>query len=175
MVGGVQDDIVLKVPARAPDAIDSVIPLTLKTELKPDPVRLLSTTQANVLRAFDGQTEGKGLRFTDGKAPHAYVYEWKSAEQSVLWPARLKEDGEFEVWAKYSTGSAENAGRFVVEMGTQRVEAAVEPTARDTEPREVKLGVVKLAAGASDVRVRAVKIEGGELMRLFSVTLRPVR
>ena len=175
VVGGVQDDVVLKVPARAPDAIDSVIPLTLKTELKPDPVRLLSTTQANVLRAFDAQTEGKGLRFTDGKASHAYVNEWKSAEQSVVWPARLKEDGEFEVWAKYSTGSAANTGRFAVEMGTQRVEAAVEPTAKDTEPREVKLGAVKLSAGASDVRVRAVKIEGGELMRLFSVTLRPVR
>jgi hypothetical protein len=174
VVGGVEDDIALKVPARAPDAIDSVIPLTLKTELKPDPVRLLSTTQANVLRAFDAQTEGKGLRFTDGKAPHAYVYEWKSMEQAVLWPARLKEDGEFEVWAKYSTGSAANTGRFVVEMGTQRVESAVEATAKDTDPREVKLGVVKLAAGASDVRVRAVKIEGGELMRLFSVTLRPV-
>ncbi len=169
VVGGVQDDVTLKVPARAPDAIDSVIPLTLKTELKPDPVRLISTTQANVLRAFDVQTEGKGLRFTDGKAPHAYVYEWKSAEQSVLWPARLKEEGEFEVWAKYSTGSAANAGRFAVEMGTQRVESAVEPTAKDTEPRE------ELAAGASDVRVRALKIEGGELIRLFSVTLRPVR
>ncbi len=175
VVGGVQDDIALKVPARAPDTIDSVIPLTLKTDLKPDPVRLLSTTQANVLRAFDAQTEGKGLRFTDGKAPHAYVNEWKSTEQSVLWPARLKEDGEFEVWAKYSTGSAANTGRFAVEMGTQRVEASVEPTAKDTDPREVKLGAVKLAAGASDVRVRAVKIEGGELMRLFSVTLRPVR
>ena len=175
VVGGVQDDVELKVPARAPDPIDSVIPLTLKTELKPDPVRLISTTQANALRAFDAQTEGKGLRFTDGKASHAYVYEWKSAEQSVVWPARLKEDGEFEVWAKYSTGSAANTGRFAVEMGTQRLEAAVEPTAKDTDPREVKLGAVKLAAGASDVRVRAVKIEGGELMRLFSVTLRPVR
>ena len=117
VVGGVQDDVVLKVPARAPDAIDSVIPLTLKTELKPDPVRLISTTQANVLRAFDAQTEGKGLRFTDGKAPHAYVNEWKSTEQSVLWPARLKEDGEFEVWAKYSTGSAANTGRFAVDDG----------------------------------------------------------
>ena len=175
VVGGVRDDVVVKVPARAPDAIDSVIPLALKTELKPDPVRLISTTQANVLRAFDAQTEGKGLRFTDGKASHAYVNEWKSPEQAVLWPARLKEDCEFEVWVKYSTGSAANTGRFAVEMGTQRVEAAVEPTAKDTEPREVKLGAVKLAAGASDVRVRAVKIEGGELMRLFSVTLRPVR
>ena len=62
-----------------------------------------------------------------------------------------------------------NNGRFAVEIGKQRVEAPVEPTARDTEPREVKLGTVTLA-GPADVRVRAVKIEGGELMRLFSIT-----
>ena len=139
----------------------------MKSPLKPDPVRLLSTTQANVLRAFDAQTEGQGLRFTDGKAPHAYVYEWKSTEQAVLWPARLKDVGGFEVWAKYSTGSAANArASFAVEIGKQRVEAAVEPTAKDTVSREVKLGTVKLEAGTSDVRVRAVRIEGGELMRL---------
>jgi hypothetical protein len=45
--------------------MDSVIPLARKSELKVDPVRLLSSVQANVLRAFDAQTEGK--------APHAYV------------------------------------------------------------------------------------------------------
>ena len=82
VVGGVEDDVTVKVAARAPDPIDSVIPFALKNPLTPDPVRLLSATQSNVLRSFDAQTEGKGLRFTDGKAPHAYVYEWKSAEQS---------------------------------------------------------------------------------------------
>src|SRR5260370_39682340 len=49
--GGVQDEVTLKVPARAPDAIDSVIPLTLNGELKPDAVRLILQTQADVLRA----------------------------------------------------------------------------------------------------------------------------
>ncbi|MCU1233372.1 MAG: glycoside hydrolase family 29 (alpha-L-fucosidase), partial [Candidatus Solibacter sp.] len=161
---------VVNLPARAPDAIDSVIPLTLKGPLTADPVRLLSTTQRNVLGTFDAQTT---LKFTDGKAPHAYCFGWTTTEQTLVWPARLNAAGEFEVWAKYSTGTPKDGGRFVVEIGGQRVEATVEATAKDTEAREVKLGTVKVPSGAADVRVRAVKIDGSELMRLFSVTLRP--
>ena len=160
-------DTAVKYRPREPDAFDTVIPVT---EWKADPVRLLSTVQRNVLGTFDAQTP---LRFTDGKAPHAYCYDWTSTEQTVLWPARLRTPGEFEVWVKYSTGSAKSGGRFAVEIGNARLEAVVEPTAKDTEPREVKLGSVKVPAGEADVRVRAIKIEGGELMRLFSVTLKP--
>ena len=53
------------------------------------------------------------------------------------------------------------------------MEAAIEPTAKDTEPRNVLLGTVTAAAGEYDVRVVPVKIEGAELMRLFSITLKP--
>jgi hypothetical protein len=170
VVGAVNGDEVVKVAARAPDAIDSVIPLPLKGDLKPDPVRLISTTQRNTLGAFDAETK---LRFTDGKAPHAYCYDWTSTDQTVVWPARVKSAGEFEVWAKYSTGTPASGGRYAVEIGKEELEAAVEPTAKDTEPRTVRLGTVKVGAGRADVRVRAVKIEGGELMRLFSITLQP--
>ena len=157
----------IKYPPRKLDPFDTVISVT---EWKADPVRLLSTVQRNVLGSFDAQSP---LRFTDGKAPHAYCYGWTSTEQTVLWPARLRAQGEFEVWVKYSTGSPKDGGRFAVEIGNVRLEALVEPTAKDTEPREVKLGTVKVPAGAADLRVRALKIEGAELMRLFSVTLKP--
>jgi len=157
----------IKYPPRKLDPFDTVISVT---EWKADPVRLLSTVQRNVLGSFDAQSP---LRFTDGKAPHAYCYGWTSTEQTVLWPARLRAPGEFEVWVKYSTGSPKDGGRFAVEIGNVRLEALVEPTAKDTEPREVKLGTVKVPAGAADLRVRALKIEGAELMRLFSVTLKP--
>jgi alpha-L-fucosidase len=136
-------------------------------------VRLLSPAQMNLLRAFDAQTEGKGLRFTDGKAPHAYVYEWNSTAQAVLWPARIAQAAEFGVWVQYSTATPASGGRFAVEIGGQRVEGSVAPTPKDTQPREVNVGTVKLPAGEATVRVRAIAIEGGELMRLFSVTLRP--
>jgi alpha-L-fucosidase len=164
-------DLVVTVPAKAPDPADSVIKLEFAGDLRTDPVRLLSPTQRNVLGVFDAQLDGKGFQFTDGKAPHAYVQNWTRADQSVFWPARLNAPAELEVRVRYSTGAAAGGGKFAVTVGSQRLEEAVEPTAKDTEPREIRLGVVKVPAGASEVRVRAVNIDGVELMRLFSVTL----
>ena len=166
IVGGKE----VKYTPREPDAWDTVIPYHLTAPLKPDPVRLLSTVQPNVLGTFDSQTT---LHFTDGKAPHAYCYGWTSPGQLVVWPARLNDSAEFEVWARYSTGTPKDGGTFRVEIGSQRLDAKVEPTAKDTEPREMKLGVVKLAPGPADVVVRPIAIQGAELMRLFSIALRP--
>src|SRR5262249_61152219 len=96
-------------------------------------------------------------------------------DQTVLWPARINQAAEFEVWAKYSTGSAASRGKFAVEIADQKLEAAVEPTPKDTEPREVKLGGAKLAPEIAAVRVTPGRVGGGELIRLFSVALQPAK
>jgi len=75
----------------------------------------------------------------------------------------------FKVWVKYSTGSVSIHERF-----GQKLEAEIEPTAKDTAPRDVKLGAVKAPAGVAAVRVIPVGIDGAELIRLFSVTLQPL-
>ncbi len=165
-------DIAVTVPARPPDPADSVVVLDMAGNVGGDGVRLLSTTQNNVLGAFDARVS-PGLRFTDGKAPHAYVYEWTRPDQTVWWPSRLNAAADLEVWARYSTGSPGVHGRFAVEVGKQRIEADIVPTASDTEPREVRLGVIHAAAGEFNVRAVPVKIESGELIRLFSITLKP--
>lgn len=165
-------DIAITLPEHAPDAADSVVVLEMIGNVGGNPVRLLSATQDNVLGAFDARVSA-GLRFTDGKAPHAYVYEWTRPDQSVSWPARVNAPTEFEVVARYSTGTPEIHGRFAIEIGKQRVEAEIEATAKDTEAREVHLGKIQVAAGQADVRVVPVKMEGGESIRLFSVTLKP--
>jgi alpha-L-fucosidase len=172
VVGGVPGDPTVYVPPRPPDPADSVIPHPLQIKLGADPVRVLSPSQANVLGVFDAQVTGN-LTFTDGKAPRAYVYGWTRPDQTVVWGARLIQPAEFEIWARYSTPSAANRGKFAIEVAGQKLESAIAPTARDTEPREVRVGMVKVAPGIVPVRVSAVQLEGGELMRLFSVTLKP--
>jgi alpha-L-fucosidase len=169
-IGALPGDPVINVPPVAPDPVDSVLPYPIKGTLNPDPMRLLSATQRNILGVFDSQTM---LSFTDGKAPHAYVQGWTKPDQTVLWLARTNQPAEFEVWAKYSTGTAAIHGKFAVEVAGQKLEVSIEPTAKDTEPREVKLGVIKVPAGIAPVRVVPVQIEGAELIRLWAVTLAP--
>ena len=139
----------MTVPPRAPDPADSVIALEMIGNVGGDPARLLSTTQTNVLGAFDAHVS-PGLRFTDGKAPHAYVYEWTRPDQTrrLARPAE-RPRGVRGVGAATARARRGLHGRFAVEIGKQRLEADIDPTEKDTAPRDVKLGVVKPPAGAA--------------------------
>jgi alpha-L-fucosidase len=154
------------------DSGEGVIALELAGPIATGPVRLLSVHQRNVLRAFDAQLEGQGFHYTDGKAPHTYVYGWTQPAQSIVWPARLAEGGEFEISIRYSTGSPSDRGTFAVEVGNRRLTAKIGATAKDTEPRDVVLGTVKLPAGPAEVRIRAIDLPG-ESIRPFWVALQP--
>ena len=88
---------------------------------------------------------------------------------------RLNTAGEFEVAVKYTTGSKDNVGRYEVALGDQKLAATIQPTANENESTVVTLGRVKLGPGKHEIAVRPVDIKGGELMRLFYVSLTPVR
>jgi alpha-L-fucosidase len=167
-------DLVIRVPRQAPDTADSVVVVELNGPLNVNPTRLLAVNESNILRTFDGDLHGDGLRYGDGKALRAYVMEWKKAEDWVGWKVRLNRPSEFEVKVKYTTASKENTGSYEIAFGQQKLTGAVKPTASESEPTVVTLGRVKLGAGPHEIAVRPVAIKGGELMRLFYVELNPV-
>jgi hypothetical protein len=169
------DDVVVSVPARAPDPADSVVVVETQKEIKVNPVRLLASSgQTNVLRTFDAELHGKGLRFGDGKAPKAYVFEWNDPKQWVGWKIRVNEPTEFEVTTKYTTGSTANRGSYTVTIGDHVLKAAVEPTPSENQQATATLGRVMLSPGEYEVSVKPVDIQGGELMRLFNVSMTPI-
>jgi alpha-L-fucosidase len=177
------NDIVIDVPVGASlrgrpsgsDAADTVIALEVKGEIKTNPVRLLaSMSQPNVLRVFDGELHGTGLRFGDGKAPRAYVLDWKNPAQWVGWKVRVIEASEFDVSLKYTTASAANRGTYTVTIGEHALKNSVEPTPAESEAKTVGLGRVKLKPGEYEIAVKPVDIQGVELMRMFYVALIPV-
>jgi alpha-L-fucosidase len=170
-----ENDLVIRIPGAAVDSADSVVVLEVQGEIKTNPVRLLATrSQPNILRSFDGDLHGDGLRFGDGKAPRAYVFEWKNPGEWVGWKVRVNEAAEFEVSAKYTTGSSDNRGSYTVSIGDQVLKATVEPTPSENQSTTVNLGRIKLAPGQYEIAIRPVEIKGGELMRLFNVALTPV-
>ncbi|MEK6281914.1 MAG: alpha-L-fucosidase [Acidobacteriota bacterium] len=177
------NDIAIEVPVGASlrgrpsvtDAADTVIAVEVKGEIRTNPVRLLASMgQTNVLRVFDGELHGKGLRFGDGKAPRAYVFEWKTPTQWVGWKVRVIEASEFEVSLKYTTNSTANRGSYAVTIGDQVLKNKVDPTASESESKTVVLGRVKLRPGDYEVAVKPTDIQGGELMRPFYLALTPV-
>jgi alpha-L-fucosidase len=170
-----EKDLVIHVPQEAPDSVDAVVALEISGAMDADPVRLLSSRdQSNVLRSFDGVLHGNGLRFGDGKAARAYVFEWRNPADWIGWQTRLDEPAEFEVLARYTTGSPANRGTYTVTIGDQVLKATVEPTPNENEAAIASLGHIKLNTGSYEITVKPVDIKGGELMRLFHLELKPV-
>jgi hypothetical protein len=135
---------------------------------------LASTGHANVLRVFDGELHGTGLRYGDGKAPRAYVFEWKDPTQWVGWKVRVNQPSEFEVSLKYTTGSPANRGNYTIAIGDQLLKGTVEPTPNENQSATTTLGRVTLQTGEYEIAVKPVEIQGGELMRMFHIALTPI-
>jgi alpha-L-fucosidase len=167
-----EDDVRVEVPSSVPDPADTVVVLEMeaKGDVATDAARLLSPTQVNTLRAFDGQRHG-GLRFGAGKAENAYAENWTRPGDSMSWPVRAAGPVAFDVSAVYDAEPGSEGGTYRVQVGGQELSGTVQAGTN----RTVRLGSVQLQPGRLDIRVLPREIRGGELLRLRSVVLTPQR
>jgi hypothetical protein len=164
-------DVLIDVPDAAPDANDSVVAVEVEGDPTADPARVLGTEGPDTLRAFDAQLRG-GLGYGSGKLRDAYVQRWNKLEGSVRWPVRLREPTTYEVAISYDADRRSAGGSYVVKLGDRSLPGTVgESTAKSPQP----LGKVTLPAGAFEISVEPIQISGGELLRLRSLTLTPVK
>jgi alpha-L-fucosidase len=160
-------DLLIKVHAAAPDKVDSVVVLECESEPLADSARLLSISQTNVLRAFDGSLHGKGIRFGPGKTRDAYIENWSKDTDFISWPLRLTQSSVFDIWADYDGPVDAIGGTFSVRVGTNTLSGIVQ----QGEKRGLKLGTINLPMGTFELQVVPEQIHGSELMRLRSLTL----
>jgi hypothetical protein len=166
-------DVRLRVPSAAPDAMDSVVVLeTANPEIAVDASsRLLAPSGVNTLRVFDGQIQGKTLRFGPGKSTDAYVSPWSDPTESVSWNVRLLQPADYYVSATYDAEPASAEGMFSLTVAGQTLPGKVTAGKR----QNTSLGKIRLTPGDShELRITPTIIKGAELMRLRSVTLTPV-
>jgi alpha-L-fucosidase len=162
-------DVLIKVPAGAPDQVDSVVVLQCEAEPVGDTTRLLSLSGTNVLRAFDGELRGT-LRFGPGKTRDAYVENWTKVRDSVFWRLRLNKNCSFEVRMDYDGPVDSAGGTFTLTMGTNRLSGVVQ----QGEKHGVKMGSINVQPGNFELRLAPEQIHGSELMRLRAITLIPM-
>ena len=132
---------------------------------------MLLPDRANVLRVFDGTLRGNRIKFGQGKRENAYVEQWTDTGDLVSWPVRVAEAAAFEVTASYDAGAQSAGGTYRVSVGSSPIAGVV----REGNDVVDTLSVVRLEPGEREVRVAPVKIVGGELMRLRTITLKAVR
>ncbi|SJZ41002.1 Alpha-L-fucosidase [Chitinophaga eiseniae] len=164
-------DLSITLPETAPDSVNSVIVLEMKT-MKGDSVRVLDTRRiTNVLRAFDATQHGKGFSFGDGKKAAYYVYGWKNTDQYLSWKVRTTRDAVFNIGIKYATDQPPG-NAYEIRIGKNVILAEV-ASARKTEIVTQALQEIRLPAGEYEITMKPAQISGPELMRLFEITMQP--
>lgn len=142
------------------------------------------------LPARDGRGEG-GVT-SSGKAPNcSFFTHWNTTSQAITWDVDIQTAGRYaaELWY---TCPADSAGSTIeLRCGTSLTSATVEPawdpplnTSDDRVPRHAEsytkpfrplaLGEIDLAAGPSQLRLRATTIPGETVADVRRLVLRPV-
>lgn len=164
-------DVVISVPVKAPDSINSVIVLEMKMPVITDSVYYMAPGVAVTrLLAFDGKYHGKSFGFGDGKTNKYYAENWKSAEQWIGWKARTASTAKYKVVAMY-IADEHAGGKYQVKLDNTILDGTVMPTAKSGAVTTQELGVITLEKGVHNIDIKALNITGTELMKLLELQL----
>jgi hypothetical protein len=173
-------DLAIRVPAAAPDPVDTVIVVDTAGAVTAAPGRFIETRWGSTqLLAFDAQAQGSGFSYGDGKAGRYYVEGLESAGNSLQWNVRADMPANVRLRIRYSTeveGPAESnkpaGGELVVQYGDQILRAPVDAVENAEDIRTAELGSVALKSGQA--RPLTLKVAGAQRVkvRVFEVLVR---
>ncbi len=168
------EDVVIRVPATAPDAINTVVVL----EIEGDPI----VSQADVrqaadlsinLVARDAETFGANLKYESGSGKDNIGY-WTNPDDYVSWVCRVNSAGKFTVHVTYACPDPAGS-RYTVDVGGTKLAGVTESTGSWTHFETKSLGTVALSADRHILTVKAQSLRGEGVMNLKSIVLRPVQ
>jgi alpha-L-fucosidase len=168
-----ENDVVIDLPAKMPDTMNTVIAIELKGSLKTDAVRVLPANMpVHRLLAFDAQLQGDKFSYGDGKAGKYYVQNWKSANQWLSWTFRTTKPAAFTINMKYLAGEG-NGGTFLLQTGNHSKEIKITGSGSDTKVlTDENMDTIELPAGTHQLIIKPVSIvDKGELMKLLELQL----
>ncbi|CAG7651489.1 hypothetical protein PAESOLCIP111_06325 [Paenibacillus solanacearum] len=171
-----KEDIRLHVHAAALDPDATVIVVEVEGAIDANPVkRLMAKDYVNRFGAFDGDIEGKRLRYDTGKKDRDVATGWSEAADHIRWNYRAASAGTYAVTAVYGAQEGKAGGTFAVETNGQLLSGVVTPKGDGYAFFAQPLGTVRIdEPGNYGLTVRAETITGEVLMNLKEVQLHPI-
>ena len=164
---------VVDLPAKAPDAIDTVVVLEVPAKVEVAASAIGAAKDGSyTFPARDAETHGGTIRFESEKDCIGF---WTNAKDWVSWDFKAAAPGTFRVEITYAceAGSAEST--FTAAIGKQKIEGKVKETGSWTAFSTVQLGTLTLeATGPAKLTVKATAKPNLAVMNLRSVRLVPV-
>jgi alpha-L-fucosidase len=168
-------DVLIRLPKKAMDSINTVLVVELKNTLKTDSVRYVSTNiPITRLLAYDAAQQGNGFGFGDGKTNRYYVDGWKSKEQQLSWDFRTTSPADLKLVIKYLAPVETAGGMYAFSLDEHYALHYVVTGEKNTGVITKDLGTVSLAPGLHHLKIVPLSLGPSELMKLLEVQLIPV-
>lgn len=164
----------VQVPAKAPDAISSVVVLEGVGTVDPLPPPPIAQADNGTLALGCDEAElmGKGLR-VEGNT-QLNLTGWNSTAVFPQWEVRIDRPGTYEVTALWAVSPTQAGGEFVLAVGDQTLSGVTVAT-EENAFKTASLGTVTVTkTGPTQITLKAVKLASTDFARLRALTLKPV-
>jgi alpha-L-fucosidase len=166
------DDLVLTLPAQAPDPFASVVVLKVKGSLEIEsPVGGQAANGSIYLPASEAICHGGQIRYESGGSRDNIGF-WLDPADWVEWQFLVKKPGVFTVTVEIA---AQGPGRFTLSVGDKHLTAQSPVTGDYGKFTTLALGKIEIpSAGKTSLAVKAVR-EGWQPVNVKAITLVPVK
>ncbi|HTN19175.1 MAG TPA: alpha-L-fucosidase [Pelobium sp.] len=168
-----QGNLILDLPANAPDAVDAVLVMKVKQPIKSNDTRYLNVdATTNRLLAFDAKLNGEGFSYGDGKTNKYYITGWENKNQFLSWDFATPKTANFKIVIKYIF-EKQNSGEFNIAVDNHIFKGKTD-SSTDKEGLVTKeMGFADLPAGKHQLKISALEVSGAELMKILEIDLIP--
>ena len=168
----------VKLPAEAPDPIASVVALEIEGEpdvVVPPPTAVAPDKNGVLtLKADEAELKGETFKLEEQGGPPNIGY-WTDASDTAAWRVKAGAEGEYEVELTYALAADCAGNEFEIACGGAKLAGKLEGTSGWGDFRKIRIGKIRLPAGAATLEVKGTKQPKGGVMNLRALTLRPAK
>ena len=166
--------VVVAVPAKAPDPVDTVVVLDVPATVDVTAALLRAADDGSyTFRAADAQTHGQQVRFEADKNCLGF---WMNPKDWVSWDFHAAAAGEFAVSLTYACEAGSGGSTCEIAVGDAKLAGTIRETGSWTKFATVRLGKLKLAKpGRATLTVKPKTRPGLAVMNLRAIKLVPVK
>jgi alpha-L-fucosidase len=170
-----KDNVIIRLPAQAPDGIASVVVLSIAGSADVAPYAVVPAADGSItLPAVDATVHGKTARYDSERGQDNIGY-WTDASDWVSWDCIIKKPGTYTVEIVFACVDGNAGSEYLVEVAGKKLAGKVEGTGGWNKFVTKPLGRVSLdAAGRQTLAVRASTMPNGAVMNLKAIVLKPV-
>ena len=165
-------NLVVTVPRKVPDVIDTVVLLEMEAEAVVVPQ---AEDGSIILKAGDAVVRGTNARYESGGGKDNIGF-WTNPDDYVIWRFKVTNKGTFNASMTYACAAGSGGSEYTLSAAKQKISSKVKDTGSWTNFVAEKLGTVKITKpGTYNLSVKPETMPTGAVMNLKSVTLIPIK